>query len=233
MASGKIGRITAGAGACLVLLTAAAALAQDAAAPADGSASPAVIAPVTKPVAAPKIEIKNAAPTTATAAPKAKATPPADPAVKAVTAEKKPGTNSGANEVLPWTASPAATGATAPAAKAATPPATSAAPATPAVAAAPSQCKGLFEAACRDNTQCAWIADIKLTEGSIAAHCMERPRPPAKTETKPAAKPAKAAAVKPKEKPAAPAVAVPKTEGTLAVPASKNTAAPAAVPAAQ
>lgn len=215
-----------------LMVCSAAASAQDAGA-ADGGAAPAVIAPVTKPKAAavppapPKVEIKNAAPTDAAKAPVVKAktetAPAADAAAapaKTSAAVKKPAEP----EVLPWATGGATTPAGQPAAN------TGTAAVAPDAAAVPSQCKGIFEAACRENTACAWIADIKLEASTIAAHCMERPRAPPKAETKPAKKPAASTAQKAKDKPATasaaasgtPSVVVPKTDGALKVPAPKD-----------
>lgn len=110
-----------------------------------------------------------------------------------------------AEEVLPWANSSPATVAAPPAVD-------------PEMQAAIAQCAGQFEASCRGIKTCAWVASVKLTDGSVApARCMAlRPAPP------------KSAAAD-----ATPAVAAmptppPKKKGNAKPPAMKAAAAPAA-----
>lgn len=67
--------------------------------------------------------------------------------------------------------------------------------------AAAAQCSSLFEAACRDLKTCAWVADVKLEDGTLVpARCVARPPAPPKTAKKKPQQPAK-----PKETATAPA----------------------------
>lgn len=75
-----------------------------------------------------------------------------------------------AEEVLPWaTSSPVA--------------ATAETPDDPAMQSAIAQCTGQFEAGCRDLKTCAWVADVRLQDGTLVpARCVAlRPAPPKST----------------------------------------------------
>lgn len=136
--------------------------------------------------------------------------PPAAPAAK----KDKTAKAAGKTEVLPWANAPLV-----PVTPGAAPD-----PANAVAAATAAQCASLFEAQCRDTATCAWVGDIKHTDGTTyPAHCAGRGTAPPKKAA--SAKP------KPKPKPEATAAAAPAPAATASAPIKVSPPTSAAAPA--
>jgi hypothetical protein len=165
--------------------------------------------------APPSAEVAPASPETPAQPAKAQKSIVKDKTTKdsaAKNAQPKPDASAGKTETLPWAVTPkTAPGETAKSKtdaktvsekSGAVPKVGDTKP--PAIAAAISPCLNLFEAACRETPECAWLGEIKLEDGDmVAAHCVGRASTP--TKKKAQAPQASAPAAKPKPKPEAPA----------------------------